>query len=260
MSLTTRWAWTSDLPDDFFPAAKAVAKAIGCGEVFSLLGPMAYESGLRPGAVNADTGAVGLIQLLPVNLPAVRWTAGPEAFARLSAVEQLPYAQRYLERYKPLASVAHVYLAIFAPARLPDAGNPDAPLYSAASDLLRHSNAFALNAGLDADGDEVIQVRELVMAVKRACVGRRWAETVLRTGERVPAWLTPDPTDLSTPYGLQSALRRAGFDPGDIDGQMGPQTRAAVVAFQKAQGLDPDGRPGPQTRHALRRVLVALGL
>ncbi len=42
---------------------------------------------------------------------------------------------------------------------------------------------------------------------------------------------------------LQSLLGKAGFDPGGVDGRMGPKTIAAVKALQRAQGLVPDGYP-----------------
>jgi membrane-bound lytic murein transglycosylase B len=42
---------------------------------------------------------------------------------------------------------------------------------------------------------------------------------------------------------LQDLLTRAGFDPGGVDGRMGPKTVAAVKAFQKARGMVPDGYP-----------------
>ena len=42
---------------------------------------------------------------------------------------------------------------------------------------------------------------------------------------------------------LQERLGAAGFDPGGVDGRMGPKTIAAVKAFQKANGLVPDGYP-----------------
>ena len=50
---------------------------------------------------------------------------------------------------------------------------------------------------------------------------------------------------------IQQKLKAAGFDPGSIDGEFGPHTRAAVVAFQLSLGLLPDGEVGPQTAQAL---------
>lgn len=46
---------------------------------------------------------------------------------------------------------------------------------------------------------------------------------------------------------IQEALRKAGFDPGLIDGIAGERTRQAIIAFQKANGLKPDGIAGPGT-------------
>lgn len=40
---------------------------------------------------------------------------------------------------------------------------------------------------------------------------------------------------------LQTALKERGFDPGTIDGQLGPQTSSAIRAYQKARGLLADG-------------------
>lgn len=40
---------------------------------------------------------------------------------------------------------------------------------------------------------------------------------------------------------LQERLGKAGFDPKGVDGRIGPNTIAAVKAFQKANGLVPDG-------------------
>ena len=53
---------------------------------------------------------------------------------------------------------------------------------------------------------------------------------------------------------LQRALRDARFSPGAIDGDFGPATRAAVVAFQLSEGLIPDGIVGPRTAFALGLV------
>lgn len=46
---------------------------------------------------------------------------------------------------------------------------------------------------------------------------------------------------------LQTQLSEQGFDPGVVDGLMGPATRKAIRAFQAANGLLPDGHPSPQT-------------
>lgn len=51
---------------------------------------------------------------------------------------------------------------------------------------------------------------------------------------------------------LQELLGRAGFDPGGVDGRMGPKTVAAVKAFQKARGLVPDGYPSLEVLDRLR--------
>jgi putative chitinase len=51
---------------------------------------------------------------------------------------------------------------------------------------------------------------------------------------------------------LQTALRAAGFPPGTSDGEFGPATEAALLAFQQSSGLLPDGVVGARTAAALR--------
>ncbi len=50
---------------------------------------------------------------------------------------------------------------------------------------------------------------------------------------------------------VQKALIAAGFNPGSPDGVMGPRTRAAIMAFQRAKGLEVDSIVGPVTFAAL---------
>ncbi len=50
---------------------------------------------------------------------------------------------------------------------------------------------------------------------------------------------------------LQRRLNRLNFNPGKIDGEFGPATEAAVLAFQRSEALLPDGIVGARTARAL---------
>lgn len=52
---------------------------------------------------------------------------------------------------------------------------------------------------------------------------------------------------------LQKRLKARGFNPGAIDGVFGNGTQAAVMAFQRSEGLLADGVVGPRTRGILFR-------
>jgi hypothetical protein len=47
--------------------------------------------------------------------------------------------------------------------------------------------------------------------------------------------------DMMDTRAAQEALKTRGFDPGPIDGLMGPRTRAAVMDYQKKNDLPPTG-------------------
>jgi putative chitinase len=53
---------------------------------------------------------------------------------------------------------------------------------------------------------------------------------------------------------LQRRLKELKFNPGLIDGDFGPATKSAVLAFQKSEGLLADGIAGPRTQAALGLV------
>lgn len=53
---------------------------------------------------------------------------------------------------------------------------------------------------------------------------------------------------------LQQRLNRLGFDSGNADGILGPDTAAALADFQLNTGLKPDATAGPETIDAIRRL------
>ena len=56
---------------------------------------------------------------------------------------------------------------------------------------------------------------------------------------------------------LQTRLTAAGFDAGGADGVFGPNTEAALEAFQEANGLVVDGIAGPATNGKLAELQAA---
>src|SRR5687767_4576233 len=60
------------------------------------------------------------------------------------------------------------------------------------------------------------------------------------------------PVDAQQMLGVQVALDRAGFSPGEIDGRGGPKTRLALSQFQKSVSLQPTGVVNEETLGALR--------
>jgi len=75
-------------------------------------------------------------------------------------------------------------------------------------------------------------------------------------------WKTALGSENPAPHGtawVQASLNRLGADPTLVtDGSFGPQTAAAVRAFQARQGLEADGKVGPRTLAAIDAALAAL--
>ena len=55
---------------------------------------------------------------------------------------------------------------------------------------------------------------------------------------------------------IQKKIAVPGYGPPSQDGVYGPRTFAAVVDFQKSNGLVPDGEVGPETARSLRVTLL----
>lgn len=56
---------------------------------------------------------------------------------------------------------------------------------------------------------------------------------------------------------IQALLTYLGYNPGTVDGINGPNTTAAVLAFQQQESLERDGKPGPATQKALLAAVAA---
>ena len=101
--------------------------------------------------------------------------------------------------------------------------------------------------------------------VELALSGRRWDMGVLIPGityganppvaveppKEMICRLTAPPQHGEAVRRIQQGLKAVGFDPGAIDGEFGPHTQAAVIAFQLSQGLVADGEVGAATIAAL---------
>ena len=64
-------------------------------------------------------------------------------------------------------------------------------------------------------------------------------------------------TDASIEKQIQAALANAGFDPGPVDGKLGPKTRRAIQAWQRANGY---AETGVATRDQLKSILMGTPL
>lgn len=92
---------------------------------------MSFESGLNPAAVNASSGATGLIQFMPSTAQNLGTTTA--ALKQMTFIQQLEYVKAYFAPKRgQLHSLEDVYLAIFYPAEIgksptdviASAGNP----------------------------------------------------------------------------------------------------------------------------------------
>jgi hypothetical protein len=142
-----------------------------------LLAVMRFESGLRPDAINPTTHAVGLIQFLPrtaadlLGLPPEqpdRERCAVEAFAGMSADQQLDYVEAYFERVlggRGTSSLRDTYMAVLYPAAV---GGGDAYVIARADGNSGIERAvYGQNAPLDTDGDGAITAREAAAQVER---------------------------------------------------------------------------------------------
>ncbi len=61
--------------------------------------------------------------------------------------------------------------------------------------------------------------------------------------------------DTMTKKQIQEALKNAGYYDGNVDGKIGPKTKAAIKEFQRNNNLIDDGKVGPKTWSILKTYL-----
>jgi hypothetical protein len=182
---TLRRMSVSDLSPAFFVELRAMCARLGC-DPFDMLRVMCAESQVSASAVNAASGASGLIQLMPFNMPGVGWHDTPQAFRQLSAEAQLPYVERYFEPWKQygLNSVNRLYQAVFLPGTL-SRGSADSTVICERNGFL--AAAYAANASVDQGNKGFITVGDLRAAVEQRTTGQRWREIVALFQAGAPA-------------------------------------------------------------------------
>lgn len=164
------------------------------------------ESGLNPAAVNPNGNARGLNQMMPQTLA---WLGAPQAFDRLSGVDQLPWIEKFIAwtesvNHGPFRSPVRCYVANFIPAAL---ARPDAmETVIADRDSLDTSeaSAYAKNKGLDLDGDGKITQRDIARHLVRVRHNfepqfARLAAAVARLDPSLVTWPKTPPSDVTGP-------------------------------------------------------------
>ncbi len=82
----------------------------------------------------------------------------------------------------------------------------------------------------------------LIGAVAGGLLGGLTDESTINLGD--PIWAEGDkPANGSAVGRVQAGLSRLGYNPGPVDGVMGPRTETAIRTYQRDHGLVVDGRP-----------------
>jgi membrane-bound lytic murein transglycosylase B len=80
------------------------------------------------------------------------------------------------------------------------------------------------------------------------------ADQIAGFGGMQQRWPRPEGTlDITEKFELQTRLKTLGYYSGDVDGNFGSGSKAAIAAVQERIGMQADGEPSLSLLHALRR-------
>ncbi|SIQ39615.1 membrane-bound lytic murein transglycosylase B [Rhizobium sp. RU20A] len=80
------------------------------------------------------------------------------------------------------------------------------------------------------------------------------ADQIAGYGGMQQRWPRPDGSlDVSEKFELQSRLKQMGYYDGEVDGNFGSGSKAAIQAFQQRNGMTPDGQPTQHLLNLLRK-------
>jgi hypothetical protein len=129
-----------------------------------LLAVISYETDgtMNPKLVNPETGAVGLIQLLPSTAAALGTTRNE--LKEMSAVEQLDFVAKYFAPFKgKLNSLENLYMAVLFPAAIDKDKEPNYVLFG----KNKFELAYEQNKNLDFNQDGFVTVGEATVEIRK---------------------------------------------------------------------------------------------
>lgn len=171
------WKYTKDIPDDFESALLEMCTRVKC-KPLDLIACWYSESGIHADAHNPHGDASGIFQAMPQTLKGLGFPGTHDGYRKLSATEQLPWAERYYRNYAgSLDSAASCYVATFLPAFVKFSADPN---YVLCDNQNRLAWAYKANTVFDANRDGKITVSEMQQRIDSVTHGSRWDEMVSR--------------------------------------------------------------------------------
>jgi len=111
-----------------------------------------------------------------------------------------------------------------------------------------------LQAQIGAITEELVRLDQSLQEIRGSVQESGVREAVASASGLQGIYRTPSGFELPAMQ-IQQALRNAGYYNGTMDGKIGPDTRAAIEAFQRDQGLTVDGVVGRGTWAKLKAYI-----